>query len=307
MLPNDSGTLPILAAYAAVVAYAVFHHEPWFDEAQAWLVARDCDLGTLCCSVLRYEGHPVLWYLILKMAIVCHLPYEALGYLCGGFAVVGVGILLAKSPFPKPLAALLPFTFFLCYQYAAVGTILRAVAGAAVYRRHPRPPQMGTADSLGRAAVLLANLTVHTLLIAGGIMLIHTVELAFRWRRLDSPARKRQIAALSLFAVAALAAVVMLWPPGDSAAKVGPAGRFACVDQCDGTFDCDRQCAVRLSAADRRLPGRVVLLVLEDGHPFSFSRGLAARPRSLPRVSSRRTSSWNSAGRVVVRLLVQHG
>ena len=196
--------VPVLAAYAAVVAYAVFHHEPWFDEAQAWLVARDCDLGALCTSELRYEGHPVLWYLILKMAIACHLPYEAIGYLSGAIAVVGMGILLAKSPFPKPLAALLPFTFFLCYQYAVIArsyVLLPALLFAIAILSHGRweKPIRWVVPLM-----LLANVSSHAFLIAGGIMLVHTVELAFRWRRLDSASRKRQIAALSLYAVAAL-------------------------------------------------------------------------------------------------------
>ena len=86
------------------------------------------------CDVLRREGHPVLWYLILKAAMFLHLPYQAIHLLSGGIAATGAWLLLAKSPFPKWLAALLPFTYFLDYQYAAICVINALLAAALVVR-----------------------------------------------------------------------------------------------------------------------------------------------------------------------------
>lgn len=40
------------------------HHEPWADESQAWLLARDLELKTLWFHELRYEGTPGLWHTI---------------------------------------------------------------------------------------------------------------------------------------------------------------------------------------------------------------------------------------------------
>lgn len=50
-----------LAAYVIVVATVMCFHEPWFDEAQAWLIARDCSWREMILERPHYEGHPPLW------------------------------------------------------------------------------------------------------------------------------------------------------------------------------------------------------------------------------------------------------
>lgn len=213
--------VPVLAAYAALVVYTVGHHEPWFDEAQSWLIARDCSLSTLFSEVLRYEGHPALWYLILKVAVWCGLPYEGVGLLGAAIAVAGVGLFLWMSPFPKLLTALLPFTYFLAYQYAVIARsyvllplLLFAVATLA-RRKWEQPVRWGI------VVLLLANVSAHAFLMAGGIMLVHVVELAARWRNLEGPQRKRHLGMLAMVAAGALLVVLMLWPASDCVATTG--------------------------------------------------------------------------------------
>ena len=201
------------------------YHESWYDEAQAWLIARDCNLFTML-SQFRYEGHPPLWYLILKVAMWCGLPYEAFGLLSGAIATGGVGLFLLKSPFPKPLTALLPFTFFFAFQYAVIAALLRARSVAAVRCCHPCPTPMGPANSLGRCGDAVGGRVLHTFLMAGGIMFVHLLELAFRRRRLDGKAWKGQIAAISLCAFGALLLVLILWPPGDNSEATALNGMF---------------------------------------------------------------------------------
>ncbi len=213
--------VPVLAVWAGVVGVAVAQHEPWFDEAQAWLIARDCPAGTMLSQVLRYEGHPPLWYFVLKAAIWCGLPYRALGLLGATIAAVGVAVLLARSPFPKPLAALLPFTYFLAYQYAAIARsyvllpLLLAAVAVTARRRWQWP--VGWAAS----ALLLAAVSAHTFVMAGGIVFAHVLQLAFRWQKLDRKALQRQIAALSLFAAGALLVLLVDWPAKDCVAITG--------------------------------------------------------------------------------------
>jgi hypothetical protein len=49
-----------LAAYCMVVLVGVTHHEPWADEAQAWLLSRDLGYRYLVFHQLAYEGVPPL-------------------------------------------------------------------------------------------------------------------------------------------------------------------------------------------------------------------------------------------------------
>jgi tetratricopeptide (TPR) repeat protein len=207
--------VPVMLLYAAMVAFAVAYHEPWFDEAQSWLIARDCTFGELFTGALRYEGHPVLWYLILKVAIACHLPYEAVGVVSGLFAILGIWVLLTKSPFPKWFTVLLPFTFFLGYQYAVIARsyallplLLFAVASLAKHKWE---------NPIWWSVLLLltANLSIHSFVIASIIMGFHLVEVLQRWSTLDVAARKRQLIAAALYAIGAGGVMAMLWPGSD--------------------------------------------------------------------------------------------
>lgn len=96
------------------------HHEPWADEAQHWLLARDCTLFNLVTERLKYEGHPILWYLILKTFIFFKLPYEKFFLIPLIFSSIGVYILFFKIKFPTILKIFIPFTYYIFYQYSVV-------------------------------------------------------------------------------------------------------------------------------------------------------------------------------------------
>jgi uncharacterized phage-associated protein len=57
-----------LAAYSAMLLVGITHHEPWADEAQAWLLSRDLGYRYLVFHQIAYEGHPPLWFTILWIA-----------------------------------------------------------------------------------------------------------------------------------------------------------------------------------------------------------------------------------------------
>ena len=105
-------------AYMAVVAVVMYFHEPWFDEAQSWLIARDSSFADLLTLRPHYEGHPPLWTLLLSIPAKTSVPYEiglkGVQFLCA--ALLG-GWLIFRAPFNRLTIALLPFTYFICFQY----------------------------------------------------------------------------------------------------------------------------------------------------------------------------------------------
>jgi hypothetical protein len=113
-------TVALFVAFAAQMALAVARHEPWFDEAQAWLIARDSGLWELFAERLRYEGSPGLWHLVLMPFAKLGLPYAAIGWIGAGCALVGAALLLRRGPFPLWVKAGLLFSWAIGYQYAAV-------------------------------------------------------------------------------------------------------------------------------------------------------------------------------------------
>ena len=56
-----------LIIYVIALLYIIPKHEPWEDEAQAWLLARDSGLVELLFKNIGYEGHPGLWHVILMI------------------------------------------------------------------------------------------------------------------------------------------------------------------------------------------------------------------------------------------------
>ena len=63
---HNARTLALLLAfvlYIAIIAIVMCFHEPWFDEAQSWLIARDSSLADIISVRTHYEGHPPFWNL----------------------------------------------------------------------------------------------------------------------------------------------------------------------------------------------------------------------------------------------------
>ncbi|MFR7775753.1 MAG: hypothetical protein ACLU2T_00400 [Bifidobacterium adolescentis] len=108
----------VLAAYVIVVGTVMCFHEPWFDEAQAWLIARDCSWREMILERPHYEGHPPLWWMMLAAPAKLGVPYEiglkSINLAC---ATLMIWLLEFKTKLPEPFKVILPFSYFLCYQY----------------------------------------------------------------------------------------------------------------------------------------------------------------------------------------------
>lgn len=151
------------------MALIVPRHEPWADEAQSWLLARDASLGGLWAHLLHYEGTPGLWQSLVHVLIRLGLPYPAYGFVSALLGLTAVVLLLRSAPFPWYIRLLLPFTYYLCYQYAVIARSYSLVppllfAIAAIYPQAPRRPVWTTI-----LLCLLAAVSVHGFLISACI------------------------------------------------------------------------------------------------------------------------------------------
>jgi len=210
-------TLPalMLGVYVVFLSAVVVHHEPWADEAQAWLIARDSGLIELLAQRLRYEGHPALWYLVLFLPSKV-LPYRAISVISVLLASLGVWVLLYRTSFPRWFRLLLPFSYFVFYQYAAIARSYVLLPGlffllASIYEgRHER---VGLFVFL---LCLLAYTSVYTALMAGCLLSLHALEFWRRWGTWSSQEKRRHGLAYAAFGVMALLLVAHLWQPEDS-------------------------------------------------------------------------------------------
>jgi len=206
-----------VGVYAFLVALTLRHHEPWADEAQSWLLGRDATLAELWGRLLHYEGTPGLWQTMVHALIRIGLPYSAFSFVSASLGLIAVYLLLRYAPLPLFVRLLLPFTYYLCYQYAVIARSYALIAPilfgiAAIYTQATRRPALMT-TLLG----LLAGVSVHGFLISACIWVTLYGPLLSRSGRLQPSERvKLAIAGLTYWAVL-IFFLVCAWPAQDVA------------------------------------------------------------------------------------------
>jgi len=96
-------------------------HEPWFDEAQAWAIAKSASWSDILFFLPHYEGHPPLWHIILKLVSYTGIPFVmAMKLIQLVFYSAAVLVFEFKSPFKPILKIVLPLGFFFLYQYSVI-------------------------------------------------------------------------------------------------------------------------------------------------------------------------------------------
>jgi hypothetical protein len=203
-----------LSTYAVLVALTVHRHEPWADEAQSWLLARDSSLLQLWGTLLHYEGTPGLWQTLIHGLIGLGLGYSAYNFVSGILGLAAAYLLLRYAPFPLFIRLLLPFTYYLCYQYAVIARSYALIAPflfaiAAIYPQVERKPWLTTL-----LLCLLAGVSVHGFLISVCIWL--TLYAPSLLRAETSERKKLVITGLIYWAVLAFF-LVCAWPAKDVA------------------------------------------------------------------------------------------
>ncbi|MGH9557609.1 MAG: hypothetical protein ACRD30_00105, partial [Bryobacteraceae bacterium] len=175
-----AGALLLLAAALILVG---LRHEPWRDEAQSWLLARDSTMFDLVWRNIRYEGTPPLWQLILQIPARAGLPYRSMELIAVGIAWFGAALFAMNPRVPTIAAAMVPFTYFFAYQYSIVARsyclVLPLFGLLALWHpsRHERP---------GRIYLVLnalAWVSAHAAVIAAALIGAHAWNARQNWRK----------------------------------------------------------------------------------------------------------------------------
>jgi hypothetical protein len=211
----------ILAAYVILLSVVISRHEPWMDEAQAWMLAADFSLTELLGTRLRYEGHPALWYLVLFIPAKLGLPYFTVNIISATAAVSAQWLFLRYSPFPPIIKILLPFTFFAFFQYAVIARSYCLIPPLLYLTAIRYRTKMKHPFSYALLLCLLANVSVHTFLMALMLMFVHLVQVAKIWGKFNKRAKTDQVLAAVLFAVVSLQIIFVLMPPDDQMLNLG--------------------------------------------------------------------------------------
>lgn len=120
-LPSKSFVVKacLLVIYVAVNTYLCIHHEAWRDEAQHWLIAKNCSIPEIL-GRLSNEGHPILWFLVLKVFLLFGFKYKYFSFISLLIMAVAAGLMLFKAKLPAIVDAIILISPLFMYYNAAV-------------------------------------------------------------------------------------------------------------------------------------------------------------------------------------------
>ena len=158
----------------SIIVLASIHHEPWYDEFQSWNIAKYASVSEILSKLCRLEGHPPLYYLYLKPFTL--LP-SFIGLRLSSFVLSAFTnyMILFKMEWGR-VKYILPFTFFLFYQYAVVNRVyvlMTAIAMMLIYCWEKKD-EMKVGYTL--LLCLFSGTGVHSMIVSGILFLTWMIE-----------------------------------------------------------------------------------------------------------------------------------
>lgn len=166
----------ILLVYMIFTLIITLNHEPWRDEAQAWLIAKNLNPLEIILQ-MKYEGHPCLWHLILYPFAKLNFPYQIINIISWALACISATIIIKKSPFPIYTNIAFLLSYPILYQYTVISRsyslilLFIAILISIFHKRKEKPILYGT------IIALLANTHILVAGLIGALILIDFYEL----------------------------------------------------------------------------------------------------------------------------------
>jgi hypothetical protein len=183
--PSRLFNVVVFLAYVGIVAVTAKNHEMWRDEVHALSSAQHGDSFAAMLSHLQ-DGHPPLWYLLLRAGDSVLGAGLVLPLLSGVVAASAVAVILRFAPFSSLQKLLLTFGMFLGFEYSVmcrnygIGALALFVIAAQYAWRFERPVAWGL------LLAILANTSIHAAIIALALIAGWGWDTAVSLRRRNS-------------------------------------------------------------------------------------------------------------------------
>lgn len=209
-----------LLMYIIIMVVIMKFHEPWYDEAQAWLIARDASLKEILFVLPHYEGHPPIWHLVLLPFAKFGAPFEfSLKLVSLTFCSIAMGLFIFKSPFQRIARITVPFTYFFFYQYGVISRpycilMLGFILSAMFYKTKDIKP-LRFIISLG----ILCSASAYGIIISAGIAIVWLIEVFYKNLSLTSIKKfvsDKRFLWLSMLLMYNLVLVISIIPKADT-------------------------------------------------------------------------------------------
>ena len=215
--------IALFVGWCALTLWLASHHVFWRDEVRALSIALAGDDLPAMLRGLQGEGHPALWYLLLRGGYALTGMREVLPALAWIISAAAMAILVWRAPFRVGTIAIILFGFFGAFDYAVVArnygiSMLILFTITSLYSRHRDRGLL-----IGFLLALLCNTNVHANFLAAALLGFWLVELiseeGFRWTR------KHWLwsANAAVAALGALLCFLMVYPPAHDAASASVA------------------------------------------------------------------------------------
>lgn len=109
----------VFALYGIVNFILLFCHEPWRDEIHAWLMSKDLSVIDLI-KESRFDGHPVLWHLILMPFAKLNFPIITLNVISYVIMLITVYLFLFKTNLNIVIKIIATLTVPFTYTYSVI-------------------------------------------------------------------------------------------------------------------------------------------------------------------------------------------
>ena len=167
----------LFAAWCMSVAFFAANHVFWRDEVRAFSIALSGKSVGEMLAGLRGEGHPAIWYLLLRGAHSISGAREALPAVAAMVAAAASALLAFRSPFRPAVIALILFGAFALHEYAVMARNygISMLLLFAFVDRYPEWRDRGIL--LGVLLALLCNTNVHSVILAAGLLVFWFAEI----------------------------------------------------------------------------------------------------------------------------------
>ncbi len=280
--PDPRARTALFAAWLVLAGYFVATHVMWRDEVRAFTLALSGADMVAMLRTIHGEGHPAIWYILLRAA---HMIVPVREVLPAMAAVIGIGaaaMLAFRAPFRGLVVALALFGEWMVFEYTAVArnygmsALLLFLFADRYDPRQVRGRGQGRSRGWwpGALLFLLCNTNVPSVLLAGGLLLFWLVELltvdGWRW----TPALRAWAVAAGCAGLGALLCFATVYPPYQDAAvsphlhEIGPGAVLRASMQM-----VDYYCSLLPMFMWQWRPATdVLLIVLVLALPFSLAR-----------------------------------
>lgn len=195
--------------FAVLTFIGALNHEMWYDEAQAWNIARDNDIAGIF-GMMKHEGHPALWHIILHILSKLGFKVAFLPLVSWFFSLITVGIILIKSPLHPVMNLSMVFAVGFLYANTVISRVycilqLILVILACIYPKRKVHPVL-----YGLCIALLANTHIIMWGLIGVLGIYMLIELFTEFKKVSKKENALRIAGLAIAGAGVLMLVLPL-------------------------------------------------------------------------------------------------